>query len=156
MGPVGLYWDQWEIGQRWETFPRTVTETDLMNFVGVTGMFERLFLDAEYILHESGYGKRLVPAALTFAMAEGLVLQLGLIHETAIAFLGATLNTKAPVGVGDTIHVEVEVTEKRASSKPDRGLVRTLNRVLDQKGSVVLEYDPLRLLKRRPEGKPLP
>ena len=151
MGPVGLYYEQWEVGQRWTTFPRTVTETDLLNFVGVTGMFERLFLDAPHMIEESVYKKRLTPAALTFAMAEGLVIQLGLIHETGVAFLGATLTTKAPVGVGDTIHVEVEVTEKRLTSKGDRGLVRSVNRVVNQDGQCVLEYDPLRLIKCRPE-----
>lgn len=149
MGPIGLYYEQWEQGQRWTTLRRSVTEADLVTFVGVSGLFERLFLDADYMMNESIYHKRLVPASLTFAMAEGLVVQLGLIHDTGLAFLGCTLTTRAPVGVGDTIHVEVEVKEKRTTSKPDRGLVRTMNRVLNQHGECMLEYDPLRLIKRQ-------
>jgi acyl dehydratase len=51
--------------------------------------------------------------------------------------------------VGDTIHVEVEVTECRPTSKGDRGLARFNNKVLNQRGETVLEYNPLRLLKRK-------
>ena len=64
-----------------------------------------------------------------------------------LAFLGATLEVKAPTVVGDTIHVEVEVTEARVTSRGDRGLVRFANKVVNQRGETVLAYDPLRMLK---------
>jgi acyl dehydratase len=51
--------------------------------------------------------------------------------------------------VGDTIHVEVEVTEARLTSKGDRGLVRFANKVVNQRGETVIEYNPLRMLKRK-------
>jgi acyl dehydratase len=51
--------------------------------------------------------------------------------------------------VGDTIHVEAEVTEARLTSKGDRGLVRFANQVVNQRGEAVLEYNPLRMLKRK-------
>ena len=70
-------------------------------------------------------------------------------QDTGIAFLGATLEVKAPTRVGDTIHVECEVVEHRLTSKGDRGLVRFANKVLNQRGETVLEYNPLRLLKRK-------
>ena len=60
------------------------------------------------------------------------------------------LDVKRSTLVGDTIHVEAEVTEHRLTSKGDRGLVRFANRVVNQHGEAVLEYDPLRMLKRRP------
>jgi acyl dehydratase len=56
---------------------------------------------------------------------------------------------KGPTLVGDTIHVESEVKEARLTSKGDRGLVRFANQVVNQRGEAVLEYNPLRLLKRR-------
>jgi acyl dehydratase len=56
---------------------------------------------------------------------------------------------KGPTVVGDTIHVECEVTEHRLASKGDRGLVRFANKVVNQRAEVVLEYNPLRLLKRK-------
>ena len=62
--------------------------------------------------------------------------------------LGATLDVKAPTYVDDTIHVECEVIEARLTSKGDRGLVRFLNKVVTEENKVVLEYNPLRLLKK--------
>ncbi len=70
-------------------------------------------------------------------------------QDTGLAFLQATLDLKAPTVVGDTVHVEVEVTEMRLTRKADRGLVRSANRVVNQRGETVLTYNPLRLLKRR-------
>jgi acyl dehydratase len=71
-------------------------------------------------------------------------------QDTGLAFLNATLDVKAPTVVGDTIHVEGEVVEHRLTSKGDRGLARFAIRVVNQRGEAVLEYKPLRLLKRRP------
>ena len=56
---------------------------------------------------------------------------------------------KNPTLVNDTIHVECEVIELRAASKGDRGHVRTLNRVVNHNGEVVIQYNPLRMMKRR-------
>ena len=50
--------------------------------------------------------------------------------------------------MGDTLHVECEVTEARLTSKGDRGLVRFANKVVNQRGETVLEYNPLRMLKK--------
>jgi acyl dehydratase len=90
---------------------------------------------------------RAVPGALVYSFAEGLLLPT--MQDTGLAFLNATLDVKAPTVVGDTIHVEAEVTEARLTSKGDRGLVRFANQVINQKGEAVLEYNPLRMLKRK-------
>jgi acyl dehydratase len=90
---------------------------------------------------------RLVPGALVYSFAEGLLLPT--MQDTGLAFLNATLDVKGPTYVGDTIHVECEVVEHRRASKGERGLVRFHNRVITQEGKVVLEYNPLRLLKNK-------
>ncbi len=90
---------------------------------------------------------RLVPGALVYSFAEGLLLPT--MQDTGLAFLNATLDVKGPTHVGDTIHVECEVIEHRRASKGERGLVRFRNRVITQEGKVVLEYNPLRLLKQK-------
>jgi acyl dehydratase len=69
-------------------------------------------------------------------------------QDTGVAFLGATLDIKAATYVDDTIHVECEVVEARLTSKGDRGLVRFSSRVVNHEKTVVLEYNPLRLLKK--------
>ena len=90
---------------------------------------------------------RPVPGALVYSFAEGLLLPT--MQDTGLAFLNATIDVKGPTSVGDTIHVESEVTEARLTSKGDRGLVRFANKVVNQRGETVLEYNPLRMLKRK-------
>ena len=145
---LGLHWDELEIGQRFQTIGRTVTEADIVNFIGSTGMLEVLFTDMEYLRAHGPMKGRVAPAALVYAMAEGLLLQAVLQH-TGLAFLNMTLDVKEPTFAGDTIHVECEVTEIRPTSKGNRGLVRTVNDIVNQKGETVITYNPLRLLAGR-------
>lgn len=146
----GLYWQDMEVGRRYRTFGRTITESDIVNFVSCTGMLEVLFTNEVYRQTESAIKGRLVPGALVFSMAEGLVIP-GMIQGTGMAFLGMELEIKQPTFAGDTISVTVEVTECRAASKGNRGLVRTRNTVINQKDETVMIYTPLRMIKGKPE-----
>jgi acyl dehydratase len=137
----GFAFEDLKLGMRFRTHRRTILEVDLAAFINLAGLTEELFTVAEQDR------KRLVPGALVYSFAEGLLLPT--MQDTGLAFLNATLDVKAPTLVGDTIHVECEVIEHRLASKGDRGLVRFANKVLNQRNEVVLEYNPLRLLKRR-------
>ena len=128
------------VGFRFRTHRRTILEADLAAFANLTWLTEELFVVKEE------HNKQLVPGALVYSFAEGLLL--ASMQDTGIAFLGATLDVKGPTRVGDTVHVECEVIEHRLTSKGDRGLVRFLNKVINQEQQVVLEYNPLRLLKK--------
>src|SRR2546430_33378 len=90
---------------------------------------------------------RRLQSASNHAFGEGLLLPR--MQEPGLAFLDCTLDVKGPTLVADTIHVECEVIEHRLTSKGDRGLVRFANKVINQRGETVLEYNPLRLLKRK-------
>ncbi len=149
---LGLHFEDLPLGRRFRTIARTVTESDLVNFIGVTGMAEVLFTDLEFLAQESDIKRRVVPAALVYAFAEGLLVHATMQH-TGFAFLQMELTVETPCAVGDTIHVACEVIESRRSrSRPERGLVRTRNRVLKQDGTVALTYTPLRLIKARTAG----
>ena len=137
------------IGRRLSTRGRTITETDLVNFVGLTWFNEQIFTDIEHIQNEALIKGRLVPGALVYAFGEGLLTPS--MEGTGMAFLGMELDVKAPTFVGDTIHVEVEVIESRPASKGNRGLVKTQNSVLNQRDETVLTYAPLRLMRGRPD-----
>jgi acyl dehydratase len=141
----GYCFEDLKAGFRFRTHRRTIAESDLANFVNLTWLTEELFA----VEDESGRAikGRPVPGALVYAFAEGLLLPT--MQDTGLAFLNATLDVKAPTLVGDTIHVESEVTEHRLTSKGDRGLVRFANKVVNQTGVTVLEYNPLRMLKRK-------
>ena len=60
----GFYWQDMAVGQRFDTFRRTITETDLVNFISCTGMLEAIFIEEDY---EGGAIQgRPVPGALTY------------------------------------------------------------------------------------------
>jgi len=149
---LGLYFEELSEGRKFRTIGRTITEADLVNFIGVTGMTEVLFSNVEFLRQESDIKQRVVPAALVYSFAEGLLVHATMQH-TGFAFLHMELNVLGPTFAGDTIHVECEVTEsRRSNSRPNRGLVRTSNRVVKQDGSAVLTYTPLRMVKARGAG----
>ena len=142
----GYYYEDLRLGFRFRTHRRTIAESDLANFINLTWLTEELFA-VEDDANRAIKG-RPVPGALVYSFAEGLLL--ASMQDTGLAFLNATLDVKGPTVVGDTIHVECEITEYRLTSKGDRGLVRFANKVVNQEGRTVLEYNPLRMLKRKP------
>ncbi len=141
----GFAFENLHVGFRFRTHRRTLAEADLAAFVNLTWLTEELFA-VEDDSNRAIKG-RPVPGALVYSFAEGLLLPT--MQDTGLAFLNATLDVKGPTVVGDTIHVECEVLEHRLTSKGDRGLVRFANKVVNQRGETVLEYNPLRLLKRK-------
>ena len=141
----GFCYEDLKVGFRFRSHRRTLAEADLAGFVNLTWLTEELFT----VEDDSGRAikGRPVPAALVYSCAEGLLLPT--MQDTGLAFLNATLEVKGPTAIGDTIHVESEVIEMRLTSKGDRGLVRFANKVINQRGETVLEYNPLRMLKRK-------
>ncbi len=140
----GYAYDDLKVGFKFRTHRRTISEADAAAFVNLTWLTEELFVvedDSARVIKG-----RPVPGAMVYSFAEGLLLPT--MQDTGLAFLNCTLDVKGPTVVGDTIHVECEVIEHRLTSKGDRGLVRFANQVRNQRGDVVLEYNPLRLLKR--------
>ena len=141
----GFCYEDLKVGFRFRTHRRTIAESDVSSFVNLTWLTEELFVVDDDT--QRAIKGRAVPGALVYSFAEGLLLPT--MQDTGLAFLNATLDVKGPTLVGDTIHVESEVREARLTSKGDRGLVRFANQVVNQRGETVLEYNPLRLLKRR-------
>lgn len=145
---LGFYYEDLPLGRTFQTIGRTVTEPDIVNFINCTGMTEVMFMDLEYVKHHSDIKGRVAPGALAYTFAEGLLIQSTMQH-TGLAFLNMELDIKGPVFAGDTIHVECEVIESRLTSKKTRGLVRTHNKIVNQKGQIVAEYTPLRMVACR-------
>ena len=148
---LGCFFEDLPLGRKFRTIGRTVTDADITNFVNTTGMVEVLFTNLEFLKEESDIKGRVAPGALAYCFAEGLLVQATMQH-TGFAFLGMDLKIEKPCLAGDTIHVECEVIEaRRSNSRPGRGLVRTRNKVVNQRGETVLTYTPLRMIKCRSE-----
>jgi acyl dehydratase len=149
-GPAAaLHFEDLAVGARYRTLGRSVSDFEILQFVTLAGFTEPLFMDLEYIRRESVFGSRVAPGVLTFALAEGLVLQTGILHGTGLALLSYEVRVLAPVLAGDTISVEVEVTGRRETKRADRGIVTFRHRVVNQRGEPVLEAVIQRMIKRR-------
>lgn len=144
----GFYWQDISVGQRFITFRRTVTETDLVNFISCTGMLEAIFIDETF---DGGAMKgRPVPGALTYSLIEGFILQ-SMIQGTGLAMLELHQKILAPVAVGDTIGAEIEITSIVPTSRSGRAVVESVITVDNQRGETVMTYVAKRLLAGRPE-----
>jgi hypothetical protein len=147
---VGLYWEEWEIGKSFQTAARTVTETDIVNFAGISGDYNPLHINEEYC-KTTQFGTRIAHGPLVYSIAAGLLFQLHLYDDTLIAFLGfESLKFTKPVKIGDTIYAKVVVTELTETSKQDRGVMKRQLNVINQHGDIVQDAIQAFLMKRKP------
>src|SRR6516162_9021770 len=144
---LGFTWEQLSLGQRFRTINRTLTETDLVPFTGVTGMLETIFIDRPFGEKGASEG-RFVPAALTYSLVEGLLCQ-SMIQGTGLAMLELKQQVLAPARIGDTVHGEIEVLCVRPTSSGNRGIVVSRIEVKNQHGETVMTYEATRLLAGR-------
>ena len=145
---LGFTWEQLSPGQKFRTLNRTLTETDLVMFTGVTGMLEVIFTDHTFGADKGTIQGRFVPAALTYSLIEGLLCQT-MIQGTGLAMLELKKQVLAPVRVGDTIHGEVEINSIRPTSKGNRAIVVSTVEIKNQKDEVVIKYEATRMLAGR-------
>jgi acyl dehydratase len=146
-----LHFEDVEVGFRFETPSRTVTEADLVAFAGVSGDFNPLHMDAVYA-SSSIYGERIAHGALVLSLATGLRQRTGLFDGTLMGLLEIrNWRFRAPVRIGDTIRVVNEVTELRETSKPDRGVMVQRVDVRNQDAELVAGGEFVLLLRRHPD-----
>jgi 3-hydroxybutyryl-CoA dehydratase len=145
---LGFTWEEFSPGQRFRTLNRTVTETDLVMFTGITGMLETVFVDHTFGAKKGAIQGQFVPAVLTHSLIEGLICQ-SMIQGTGLAMLELKLQAPAPVRVGDTVHGEIEITSVRPTSKGNRGIVVSRIEVKNQRDEVVLVYESTRMMAGR-------
>lgn len=150
------FFEDVKVGDKLVTPGRTITETDIVLFAGMAGTLEPLFTDMEYVKKNSLFGRRFAQGTLVLSISMGLSVQLGWTHGTAMGFLGIDqLRATKPVFCNDTIHVDVEFTDKKETRHADRGVVTTRRSVKNQDDEVVMTYMHTMLIRRRgAEGKP--
>jgi acyl dehydratase len=146
--PSGKFFDEFNIGDTWDSPARTITEADVTIFAGFSGDYHPLHTDAEFA-KKSQFGQRLFHGPGAFAIATGLESRLGLKEGTAIAFLGMTWSLKAPIFIGDTIRVRETIAVKKESKKLDRGVVTFDVAILNQRDEVCQDGQWLVMFKRQ-------
>ena len=137
-----------QVGDEYLSPGRTVTEADIVAFAGLSGDYNVLHTDAEF-MRTSIFGERIAHGLLGLAISSGLGTRATPRPFATIAFLGLRWRFKGPIKIGDTIRVRLRVTDKRETSKPDRGIVTIQRSVLNQRGEVVQEGDTEIMVERR-------
>jgi 3-hydroxybutyryl-CoA dehydratase len=143
------YFEDLQQGETHTSRGRTVTETDIVNFAGLSGDFTPVHVDEEFA-KSTLFGQRIAHGALVFSISMGLVTQMNLLTDTLIAFYGIEkLRFARAVFIGDTIHVVKKITG-RLERGADRGVVTFSTTVLNQRDEPVLIYSDKLVIKRRP------
>jgi 3-hydroxybutyryl-CoA dehydratase len=147
----GLYdLDDIEAGDHYATSGMTVTETHVVNFAGVSGDMYDLHLD-DVAAQEAGFPGRIAHGLLGLSLADGLKTRCA-VRLRGLATLSWNWAFRAPLMIGDRIHVEVEVIGKRVTKRADRGIATLKLRVMNQGGDVVQEGETLLLMRVRAQG----
>ena len=133
--PTGLYFEEFEIGDKVESVGRTITETDIVNFAGISGDWNLIHTDAEYSATQM-FGQRVAHGLLVLSIASGQAVRLGFMEDTILAFRGLEWKFQRPVFIGDTIRLRVTIEEKKEMRRMGGGLVNFKMEVVNQKNEV--------------------
>lgn len=134
--PMGLYFEEFEIGAEVTSTGRTITESDVVNFAALSGDWNLIHTDAEYS-KEHMFGQRVAHGLLILSIASGLAVRLGFLEGTTLAFRSVNeWKMQRPVLIGDTIRVRVAVAETKPMPRLGGGLVTFKVEILNQKDEI--------------------
>lgn len=146
-----LFFEEFEIGQSIVTAGRTITETDIVNFAGVTGDWTQMHTNAEYAARHP-FGQRVAHGLLGLSVAVALTVRLGFIEDTVLAFREIDdWRFSLPILIGDTIHVRATVTQTKPVRRLNGGLVTFQVEISNQDDKVVQQGTWKLLVKSREE-----
>jgi acyl dehydratase len=142
------YFDDIELGEEYESPGRTVTEADIVMFAGLSGDYNVLHTDAEF-MKKSIFGERIAHGLLCLAIQSGLFNRATTPYAT-LAFGGLRWKFKLPVKIGDTIRLRAKVTEKKDLDETDRGLVTLERTIVNQRDEIVQQGQTDLVVQKRP------
>jgi acyl dehydratase len=144
------WYEEVEVGERFATGGIVVTEAHVMGFAGLTGDFFDLHVDDEFA-RKLGFPGRVAHCLLGLAIVDGLKNR----AETrfrGVASLGWNWKFARPIFIGDRIHAQIEISDKRETKRPDRGILTLAFKVRNQRNEVVQEGTNELMVLRRPHG----
>src|SRR5215470_6392732 len=145
--PPRRFFEDIEVGEEYVSPGRTVTEADIVIFAGLSGDYNVLHTDAEF-MKSSIFGERIAHGLLGLAIQAGLFTRATQAYAT-LAFVGLRWKFRGPIRIGDTIRVRARVAAKKETDKPDRGLITLERRIVNQRDEVVQEGETDLIVERR-------
>jgi acyl dehydratase len=147
---IGRYWEDFQVGETFQTARRTISESDVLQFCNLTWFNMSLFFDEIYIREETPYKTRVVPGPFIIPLAVGLFIKLGLYERTAISLLDIrNMQFHSSLRIGETMQVEVTILEKKETKKNDQGILIPQFMVKKHTGEPVMTFEMVHLLKRK-------
>ena len=147
----GMYFEEFEVGQKIVSLPRTVTEGDVVNFAGLSGDFNQIHTDAEFSKN-TPYGQRIAHGLLGLSIASGLAMRTGVLEGTVLAFREINeWKFSRPIFIGDTIHVEIDVLQTKPMPRLGGGLIIISLDVKNQRGETTMKGTWTALLASKPK-----
>jgi acyl dehydratase len=145
---AGKHYEDWNIGDEYVTASRTITETDIVLFAGLSGDHNPMHTNEEFA--KKGFFKtRVAHGFLVLAVSSGLINQMRLFEGTTEAFLGLKdLKFSRGVLPGDSIKSIGRVLEKKVSSQ-GKGIISFEVRVVNQRGEEVSSRIGVFMIKRK-------
>jgi len=143
------HYEDFEEGEEFISVGRTVTESDFVMFFFIYWEWTDIYTNKEYA-EEQDFGERIAHGPMTFVQATGFVYRTGIVERTAYAFLGMNyMDLPNPVNIGDTLQLEMEVSNKKEVGREDVGLVVLDTEMENQEGTTVFEGDMKFLIKKK-------
>lgn len=147
--PRGRYFEELAIGDVVESVGRTMTEADIVSFAGLSGDYNPLHTDAEYA-KKTLFGGRIAHGVLGLSIASGLAWQTGLMEGTTEAVVRIEWKFRAPILIGDTIKLQIEVRQKRQVRRLGGGFVTLMLTLVNQRDEVVQKGTWKLLIRSQP------
>jgi 3-hydroxybutyryl-CoA dehydratase len=146
----GLWFEEFETGQKVVTAGRTITEGDIVTFAGMSGDYNQMHTDGEFA-QKTPFGRRVAHGLLILSIASGLAMRTGVLEGTVIAFREIN-NWKftSPVYIGDTIHAELNILETKAIPRVGGGSITIEITVKNQKNETTMKGTWTALVASKP------
>ncbi len=147
----GKYFEEFETGMTFVSPGRTVTESDIVNFAGLSGDYTQIHTNIEFS-KTTPVGQRVAHGLLGLSIASGLATRTGVLEGTVIAFREISeWKFIKTVFIGDTVRVSLHVLETKALRRMGGGLVNIELRLLNQNDETVMKGIWKVLMASRPE-----
>jgi len=135
----GLSFEELTVGQVFRGPGRTLTETDLVTFCMITGDWSGIHADDVYARNTRA-GQRIFHGSFGIALALAMSADVLPLRNPVIAALGiGAWAFKAPLLIGDTVHLELTVASKKVTSDGVRAVLGRQLRLIKHDGSLAQE-----------------
>ncbi|MCL6597481.1 MAG: MaoC family dehydratase N-terminal domain-containing protein [Alicyclobacillus macrosporangiidus] len=134
---MGLYYEDFFEGQEFITPARTITETDVVQFAGLSGDYNVIHTDEEFSKN-TRFGSRIAHGLLGVSVVTGLMARTGIFEGTAVALLGIDKwRFLKPILIGDTVSCRIVIRGKRLTSNKHYGIIFRDFELKNQRGELV-------------------